>query len=257
MCDEHDRPYLAPLNCDYDRPGKIRSQLVRTTHTAKVRIAIYDGSASWQPWITPHGLDLFQAEVFHARVVPKDYPGAEQKLGYNIHGERVCFYTTRPRSTNVVPKLTDYCGNKFIPRRMRGVHIHVPGKPGTIAEYLNEGVDGPPIDLLMPWQELLSKGCLHTFLAMAKETQIHVNGEIITALVLEWEMGRSGIPSENVVYGKGTDVLRGPDGLRYAVAFEDAGFGTRDWAPVAGHPFINALDTFGRKLKKDNIAYLA
>jgi len=240
LTDEDNRPLTAPLGCAYARAGKTRSQQVRTTHSANLRVAIVDSSATGQPWITKTGIDKLRAEVFQARIVGSDHPDAEAKDTYNIHGELCRIHLAKPRLTALVPKVVDACGNKFIPRRIGQVTEAIPEfSLGARLGYET------PIDLLIPFQELLAKGCLHTFCKEATETEILVHGHKVKALVLDWEFGRSGIPSENTVQGLGTDILRGMDGTKYAVDYTALGLGEMKWVEKQDE-YLDTIHSFGQ-----------
>lgn len=199
----------APLGIHLARPGKSRSQLLRSAMIPKMTIAIVRGATIGGVEITPSGIKkqttetCFLPQVFdtiedfenHCKGFGLD-PKEEQCLTKEAPawtGETRIYYSSSPKSQIRIGKLIDALGNKFMPRRYdQAVVTPKYGETGEVVDL------GKPIDLLIPADELIAKGCLQHFLGKAEEREIEVDGKFFTALVCEHQFFRTQTASEAI-----------------------------------------------------------
>ncbi len=179
-----------------------RAQLLRATEAVKFKVAIVKMNTYSQFLITPSGAEkqitksAFLPKVFNTEEEYKHFlemnKWSEQECPAEVHhymtwgGKLQACWTIGPKKAIRVGKLVDALGNKAQPREVDQVM------------YLTE--DGAEeIDLIIPYQELLTKEVHHVFFNKAEEkTLVMPSGQLVKALVCEHTFYRSGSASENI-----------------------------------------------------------
>jgi hypothetical protein len=111
--------------------------------------------------------------------------------------ERKC-WITGARSTIRVGKIVDKLGNKLFLAEMDDQATYSKfeevkkGKKDKVVETLI------PVDLVIPFSELVNKGCLEVFLDKCTQEEVTINGKKVLAMVGDFEFFRTGSGSENV-----------------------------------------------------------
>lgn len=209
---------LAPTNVHPARPGKSRAQLQRTLKAVTMKVAVIRLGAdtptgsSKQILITPSGIakqetnEAFLPQVFNTREAYDNYlkgygKTEEQVPAKEVHfqtwtGERRMCWVISPKTGIKIGKLVDLVGNKFMPRKIKQVHV-----VGELVHVPDQGIfqeNGDEIDLLFPVSELVDKYNHHDFLKNAVETTIWIDNKPVQAMVTDWTFYRTGSASENI-----------------------------------------------------------
>jgi hypothetical protein len=203
----------APLGVHPSRPGKLRSQLLRSTIIPKMTVAVIKGDTLYGALIGNSGVaKQTTATCFLPQVLdtledynnlctgfgkdPKEFPPRIiQAKAWS--GETRVYYGFPAKAQIKIGKLVDNLGNKFMPRYARMKIV------------TNNGQED--LDLAIPYNELVAKGNHDEFLKNAVERTVIIGDRIVNALVVEHQFFRTQTASENMPARKKTSNASGMD----------------------------------------------
>ncbi len=240
LAGSHGKPLWADETDSGRRSGNLRAQLIRALPPKEYTVAYVQMTTKSVPQITPSGVlkqQIRDEEVFLPRIslTPTNEEGEEftPHVYTKWSGEKALVFQSSAKNCCLVGKLIDRHGMKFVPRAS-GVD-----QARTL--------EGEPIDLLIPIDEIIVKSCSNSHLRNATRTNIIVDGKKVEAYLGKHQFHRTGVASENIPVRKTTRHMRGVDSIGILVLisrFENACF------PCPDLSYFNAKVKAVQKLAK-------